>query len=180
MLAKPQSNRSRAEKRLAAIDAEIAHSGGRYGGWDSRDQTLFVKLLRKYHLDDGHVEGKGSNLEKFLDEVTSAVPHLVQMEQVEPGSGHGQCKEHYEWYRQYYFLAEEKKELIRTWREQKDAPAIKEEAERAAEAEEAAKTEERNKKEQEQRAKIKRRKQREQVQVVRAGVKNNNIVVAVN
>ena len=162
---KPQTSMSRAEKRLAAIDAEIAHSGGRSGGWDNRDHTLFVKLLRKHHLDDDRVRAKRPNLENFFDEVTSAVPHLVQMEQVQPGSGHEQCQRHYEWYQHYCLLAEEKKTLIRTWREEKDAPAKKEEEERAAQEAQAAKEEERARKERQRRARIKQRRKREQVQV---------------
>ena len=166
LVQKPSSAKSRTEQRLADIDTEIDKLGGRDGGWDSRDHTLFVRLLRKHQLDNSRARKKvTSALGKFLDEVTSAVPHLVQMDLVQPGSGHDECKAHYEWYRQYRLLTEEKKELIQRWREEKDAPAKEEETRRVAKAAEDSKQEDQLKKERQRRAKAKQRRQRAQVQV---------------
>ncbi|KAL4228235.1 hypothetical protein ACF0H5_013668 [Mactra antiquata] len=84
---------------VAAFEKFLEQTGGVRGGWDEYDHQTFLKFRQRYM-------GKPV----FLQHLLPALPTRTEEE----------INQHEEWYQEYLFLNETKKEAIKKWRERKE------------------------------------------------------------
>ncbi|XP_052795375.1 coiled-coil domain-containing protein 112-like [Mya arenaria] len=84
---------------VATFEKFMEQSGGMRGGWDEYDHQTFLKFRQRY-------QGKAV----FLEHVLPALPTRTEEE----------IQEHEEWYQEYLFLNETKKQAIKHWRQRKE------------------------------------------------------------
>ncbi|XP_060572302.1 coiled-coil domain-containing protein 112-like [Ruditapes philippinarum] len=84
---------------VAAFEKFVEQNGGVRGGWDEYDHQTFLKFRQRY-------QGKPV----FLQHLLPALPTRTEEE----------INSHEEWYQEYLFLNETKKEAIKRWRERKE------------------------------------------------------------
>ncbi|XP_052283172.1 coiled-coil domain-containing protein 112-like isoform X2 [Dreissena polymorpha] len=84
---------------VAAFEKFVEQTGGVRGGWDEYDHQTFLKFRQRY-------QGKPV----FLQHVLPALPTRTEEE----------IHDHEDWYQEYLFLNETKKQAIRKWREKKE------------------------------------------------------------
>ncbi|KAL5004978.1 hypothetical protein ScPMuIL_018434 [Solemya velum] len=84
---------------VAAFEKFLEQTGGPRGGWDEYDHQTFLKFRSRY---------KGQPV--FIEHCLAPLPTRTEEE----------IKEHEEWYQEYLFLNETKKDSIKKWRAQKE------------------------------------------------------------
>ncbi|XP_043914980.1 coiled-coil domain-containing protein 112 [Protopterus annectens] len=83
---------------VVELEKYLEDTGGRQGGWDNYDHQNFLKVWTKY-------KGKAQFLEEAL--------------QYLPGRTEDDVKQHEQWYQEFLFLEERKKEAIQKWKSKK-------------------------------------------------------------
>jgi len=109
--------------QIERIDNEIADLGGHNGGWDSRDQSTFLRIVSRLKLSDAQlvhfaqqqdgVEGgctsPGAMVEKLGSKVALEVPAMDD----------DMIDAHIRWYGRYLYLLTQKKNLVKEWKSTK-------------------------------------------------------------
>lgn len=84
---------------VAAYEKFLEQTGGLRGGWDEYDHQTFLKFRQRY---------QGRQI--FLTHLLPAIPTKTEEE----------INDHEEWYQEYLFLNDRKKDSIKKWRKKKE------------------------------------------------------------
>lgn len=106
--------------KIADIQNWIDRHGGVAGGWDDRDHQMFLKI-----------KVQAPNIRTLVQRCVTEIPDQTG----------GTVTAHLQWYEKYLEMFDKKKELIREWKEEREA-ARRKAAEKEAEEEEKALREE--------------------------------------
>ncbi|KAK3584846.1 hypothetical protein CHS0354_027586 [Potamilus streckersoni] len=84
---------------VASFEKFMEQNGGIRGGWDEYDHQTFLKFRLRY-------QGKAA----FIKHLLPAIPTRTEEE----------IQQHEEWYQEYLFLNDTKKDAIKKWREKRE------------------------------------------------------------
>jgi len=113
------------QAKIGTIDRKLAALGGRNGGWDVRDQDVFLRAWTQSITSEIEKQLAGSDTPDIDLSLSSRALVMKRCQPLLPAMGEEEISEHISWYCITLHLHAQKKELLERWRNEREKESQK-------------------------------------------------------